>query len=152
MTSINDLEERINSAEAVLEALKAELEALKQQEPEPESLFGRWATHTEDRRGIIGSDKPDSNGEVRFAYRNENFTDGTEWLFVPLESLDLDPVTLTTEQDFDLAPVNTIAEALQEPHDVYVKTGNKWYVAGDIVEANLTVMPTCRVIRWGSDQ
>lgn len=152
MTDIKDLELRIKSAESTLEMLRGELEELRQQQQEPESLFGRWATLPKHGRGIITSIKPDSTGEVRFIYRNESFTDSTEWIFASVEHLTLDPATLNTTEDFEDAPEGTIAEAATEPHDVYVKTGKLWYVAGDITEANPTTMPTCRVIRWGNDQ
>ncbi|WP_297451730.1 hypothetical protein [uncultured Corynebacterium sp.] len=154
MSNIADLEERINSAEAVLEALSAELESLKQQEqpePEPESLFGRWATHPEYGRGIIISSEPDGDGEVRFACRSGSYPDGATRFDRP-ESFDLDPATLSTAEDFEDAPEGTIAEATTEPRDVYVNDGGRWWVAGDNVEANPTTMPPCRVIRWGNGQ
>ena len=116
------------------------------------SLFGRRATHPEHGRGIIVSRKPDSDGEVRFAYRNSSYTDGVDTRFVRPESLDLDPLTLTTAEGFQDAPEGTIVEATTDPRDVYVKTGGIWYVAGDIVEANPIAMPVCRVIRWGNGQ
>lgn len=159
MTTIADLEFRIRSAQTViknaegtLERLNAELTELKEQEKDkqPESLFGRWATYPEYGRGIIGSGKPDKAGEVRFAYRNDIFTDGAEWFFVRIESLTLDPAALTTPEDFEDAPVGTIVEATTEPRDVYVNDGGRWWVAGDNVEANPTTMPPCRVIRWGN--
>lgn len=78
MTSIKDLELRIKSAASTLEMLRGELEELRQQEqqePEQESLLGRWATHPKHGRGIIASDKPDTFKEVRFTIRNDEFTD-----------------------------------------------------------------------------
>ena len=81
MTSIKDLELRIKSAASTLEMLRGELEELRQQqqqEPEPESLLGRWATHPKYGRGIIASDKPDTFKEVRFTIRNDEFTDGAD--------------------------------------------------------------------------
>lgn len=154
MTDIKDLELRIKSAESTVEMLRGELEELRQQQqPEPEPLFGRWATHPEHGRGIIISDKPDFGGEVKFAYHwNPEDEDSTTCHYVNLGGLALDPVTLNTTEDFEDAPEGTIAEATTEPNDVYVKTGKLWYVAGDITEANPTTMPTCRVIRWGNGQ
>ena len=154
MTDIKDLELRIKSAESTVEMLRGELEELRQQQqPEPEPLFGRWATDPEHGRGIIISDKPDFGGEVKFAYHwNPEDEDSTTCHYVNLGGLALDPVTLNTTEDFEDAPEGTIAEATTEPNDVYVKTGKLWYVAGDITEANPTTMPTCRVIRWGNGQ
>ena len=162
MTTIVELEFCIRStqtvikrAEATLERLNAELTELKaqaqeQQEPEQESLLGRWATHPEHGRGIIVSRKPDSDGEVRFAYRNGSYTDGVDTRFVRL--LDLDPLTLTTTEDFEDAPEGTIVKAAEYPKDVAVKTEDGWYRTGGMHAIAVEYMPTCRVIRWGNGQ
>lgn len=113
------------------------------------SLFGRRATHPEHGRGIIASNKPDSDGEVRFAYRNGSYTDGVDTRFVLPESLDLDPATLNTEQGFQDAPEGTIVEGPMYPHDVAVKTEDGWYRTGGMHAIAVEYMPTCRVIRWG---
>ena len=155
MTTIKDLELRIKSAESTLEMLRGELEELRQQQqqkPEPESLFGRWATHKEFGRGIIVSYKPDSDGDVRFAYLNSSYTDHVDTRFVLPEHLDLDPATLTTTEDFDKAPVGTIVEAPMYPKDVAVKTEDGWYRTGGMHAIAVEYMPTCRVIRWGNGQ
>lgn len=155
MSNITDLEERINSAEAVLEALSAELESIKQQEqpePEPESLLGRWATHKEYGRGIITSIKPDSTGEVRFAYRNSSYSDGVHTRFARPESLTLDPVTLNTTDELQAAPDYTIAEELDYEQTVFMKHGASWFPIGDDTEIESGNMAPCRVIRWGNGQ
>ena len=153
MTDIKDLELRIKSAESTVEMLRGELEELRQQQqPEPEPLFGRWATHPEHGRGIIVSRKPDGDREVRFAYLNSSYTDGAETRFVHPESLTLDPVTLTTEQEFGKAPVGTIVEATEYPHDVAVKNEDGWYRTGGMHAIAVEYMPTCRVIRWGENK
>ena len=159
MTSIKDLQERINSAEKIfnvfkseLDELKAELEALKNQEPEQESLLGRWATHPTYGRGIIVSYKPDSDGDVRFAYRNSSYTDGVDTRFVLPESLTIDPATLTTAQDFQDAPEGTIVEGPMYPKDVAIKTEDGWHRTGGMHAIAVEYMPTCRVIRWGNGQ
>lgn len=159
MTTIADLEFRIRSAQTViknaegtLERLNAELTELKKQEKdkEPESLFGRWATHPEYGRGIITSIKPDSTGEVRFAYRHSSYTDGAETRFARPESLTIDPATLTTEQDFDRAPGFTIVEDIDDLRCVAVKVGGGWYWGGEANAVPPEGMPPCRVIRWGN--
>lgn len=159
MTSIKDLETQIEGVGRVLSVLrdglnelKANIKELKEQEKdkEPESLLGRWATLPKHGRGIITSIKPDSNGEVRFIYRNESFTDSTEWLFASVDNLTLDPATLTTAKDFEDAPEGTIAEATMYPKGVVVKTEDGWYRAGGMHAIAVEYMPTCRVIRWGN--
>ena len=154
MTSIKDLENRVKNAEVVLKWLKDDLTELKEQEKdkEPESLFGRWATLPKYGRGIITSIKPDSTGEVRFVYRNESFTDSTEWIFARPESLDLDPLALNTVKDFNDAPEGTIAEIMVEPKGVYVKRDNVWRGAGEEYPTPVQTLAKARVIRWGNGQ
>lgn len=159
MTKIDDLQERVNSAEKIFDAfkseldeLKAELEALKNQEPEQESLLGCWATHKEYGRGVIFSSEPNDDGYVRIAYRNDSCMGGAETCYARPEDLDLDPVTLTTADDFKDVPQGTIVEATTAPHDVYVNNGERWWVAGEIAAASPAKMPTCRVIRWGENK
>lgn len=158
MTTINDLEMRIEGAEDALTfvkdqlaGLKANLQELKEQEEDkqPEPLFGRWATHPEHGRGIIGSDKPDDDKEVRFIFYGDNSVDGVKWEYERLGDLTLDPVTLNTEQDFENAPEGTIIEAPMYPKDVAVKTEDGWYRTGGMHAIAVEYMPTCRVIRWG---
>lgn len=116
------------------------------------SLFGRWATHKEYGRGIIVSRKPDSDGEVRFAYRNSSYTDAVDTRFVRPESLDLDPATLNTVKDFNDAPEGTIAEIMVEPKGVYVKKDNVWFGAGEEYPTPVQSLTKARVIRWGNGQ
>ena len=162
MTTINDLEMRIEGAEDALAFVKDQLAGLKtnlqelkekqDKQPEPEPLFGRWATHPEHGRGIIVSYKPDSDGDVRFAYLNSSYTDHVDTRFVLPEHLDLDPATLTTAEDFDKAPVGTIVEAPMYPKDVAAKTEDGWYRTGGMHAIAVEYMPTCRVIRWGENK
>lgn len=153
MTSIKDLELRIKSAASTLEMLRGELEELRQQQQqEPESLFGRWATHPKYGRVIIVASQPDSEGAVRFVYRDDRFTDGVNYKFARPESLDLDPATLNTAKDFDDAPEDTIAEAYGYAPDVYKKVMNAWYAAGYDGKIPSHEMSACRVIRWGNGQ
>lgn len=116
------------------------------------SLFGRWATHPDYGRGIIVSCKPDGEGEVRFAYRTIRYMDHVDTRFVRPESLDLDPLTLTTAEDFQDAPEGTIVEGPMSPKDVAVKTEDGWYRTGGMHAMAVEYMPTCRVIRWGNGQ
>lgn len=155
MTSIKDLELRIKSAESTIEMLRGELEALRQQEqqePEHESLLGRWATHPEHGRVIIVARHPDNEGDVQFAYRDDRFTDGVNYKFARPESILIDPVTLTTTKDFNDAPEGTIAEITVEPKGVYVKQDNVWCRAGEEYPTPVQALTKARVIRWGNGQ
>lgn len=118
----------------------------------PESLFGRWATHPEYGRGIITSIKPDSTGEVRFAYRHSSYTDGAETRFARPESLTIDPLALITGQDFEDAPEGAIAETITEPRYVYTKARGVWYATGSKYYIPSHEVRECRVIRWGNGQ
>lgn len=153
MTNINDLELRIESAEATLEMLRGDLEDLKkqEQEQEQENLLGRWATHPEYGRGIIVSCKPDADGEVRFAYGTSRYTDHVDTRFVLPESLDLDPLTLTTLEDYRNAPFGTIIEC--PDGDVYVGDSIEWHgYSGEYGSKAMVSIGTSRVIRWGNGQ
>lgn len=159
MTNINDFEKRINAAETIIGELRANIDTLRvglhylknqQPEPEPESLFGRWATHPKYGRGIIVSVKPDGEGEVRFAYRSSSYMDYVDTRFVLPESLDLDPATLTTAKDFNDAPEGTIAEIMVEPKGVYVKKDSVWRGAGEEYPTPVQSLAKARVIRWGN--
>lgn len=168
MTSINDLEMRIESAEDALAfvkdelaELKANLQELKEQEkdkqpepgPEQESLLGRWATHPTYGRGITTDVEPNADGEVEFAFPDkEDWDTRTTSVMVEVCDLDLDPATLTTQQDFSNAPEGTIAEATEYPHDVAVKIEDGWHRARGRYAIAAGYMPTCRVIRWGENK
>lgn len=159
MTTIKDLEMRIEGAEDAitfvkdqLAGLKTHLQELKEQEEDkqPESLFGRWATHPEYGRGIIVSRKPDSVGDVRFAYRNSSYTDDVDTRFVLPESLDLYPVTLTTIEEFKSAPIGTIIECTNGDAFAKDKEG-LWNDEFNDKNMNNYYAPA-RVIRWGNGQ
>lgn len=159
MTSIKDLELRIKSAASTLEMLRGELEELRQQEqqePEQESLLGRWATHPTFGRGIVIYEKPYPEDRVRLAHRvkpeEEEVEGETAWPLVHLTDLTLDPVTLTTAKDFNDAPEGTIAEIMVEPKGVYVKKDNVWFGAGEEYPTPVQSLTKARVIRWGSSK
>ena len=163
MTTIAELEFCIRStqtvikrAEAKLERLNAELTELKaqaQEQPEQESLLGRWATHPTYGRGIITDVEPSADGDIEFAFPDaEDCETRTSLIQVTLDEIDLDPATLTTEQGFKEAPEGTIVEAAEYPHDVAVKTEDGWYRTGGMHAIAAEYMPTCRVIRWGENK
>jgi hypothetical protein len=153
MTDLKDLELRIKSAESTLEMLRGELEELRQQEQqEPESLFGRWATHPEYGRGIIASSRTDDRNRALFGNIGDPTALVAQWRYVPIGDLTLDPLTLNTADDFEEAPVGTIVEVTEYPHDVIVKNEVAWYKAGDKRAIAFEYEPTCRVIRWGNGQ
>lgn len=162
MTTIAELEFCIRStqtvikrAEATLERLRAELTELKaqaQEQPEQESLFGRWATLPKYGRVIIVSSKPNDDGYVRIACRNGNLRDGADIHYEHPEHFTFDPATLTTTDELQDAPEGTIAEELEYEQTVFMKHGASWFPIGDDTEIESGNMAPCRVIRWGNGQ
>ena len=147
MTTINDLENRITELSEKLQELKNDLENQKQQQtkPEPESLFGRWATHPEYGRGIIISKRPYDDGEVVFAWPDETFEYRSKGRFVDFADLTIDPATLTTIQDFDDAPTGTIVE--DEYGVIYKKSSDSNW--SGLYASNMAEVSPVHVIRWG---
>lgn len=152
MTNIDDLQERISSAEAVLEALKTELQELKNQEPEQESLFGRWATAPNGQRVLIVEHEWDEDGLIAVVGPTHAGSRETEKIVVSRDQVTLDPATLTTEQDFENAPVGTVVEEIGNEMETYMKFDGAWGVAGLAKGILHRHMPACRVIRWGNGQ
>lgn len=161
MTTIDDLEMRIEGAEDALTfvkdqlaGLKTHLQELKEQEKdkEPESLFGRWATAPNGQRVLIVEHEWDEDGLIAVFGPTHAGSRETEKIVVSRSQITLDPVTLTTAQDFQDAPEGTIVEASMYPKDVAVKTEDGWYRTGGMHAIAVEYMPTCRVIRWGNEQ
>ena len=152
MTTIKDLEEKFKSLEEIFTAFKNELEELKEENLSsgPESLFDRWATTSNGQRVLIVSDQPDEFGMVTTI--NEDPDRPRRNRNLVLVNLDVDPVVLTTEEDFNGAPEGTIVEGVKYPHDVYVKRGMSWDRAGYTDVTDSDDMSTCRVVRWGDEE
>ena len=152
MTSIKDLETQIEGAEDALAFAKGELADLKtrlrelkeqEKDKEPESLFGRWATHKERGRVLIISDRPDCTNTVATIVKGV----ATESMFwADIDNLTLDPATLNTTEDFEKAPVGTIVEATEYPHDVAVKIEDGWHRARGRYAIAAGYMPTLSLI------
>lgn len=143
----------IKSAESTLERLRAELTELKaqaQEQPERESLFGRWAEHKEHGRVLILSDQPDEVNAVTVVARKAT-ANGLYWV-ANIDNLTLDPSTFTTVKDFNDAPVGTIVEMMVEPKGVYVKIDDVWFGAGEDYPTPVQSLTKARVIRWGNGQ
>ena len=147
MSRLSDLDERIAATEEKLKSLKAEREAVR--EREKESLFGRWATHSEHGRGVIISVYPYEDNTVRFCHLDGDFECGSAYAYVYLADLTLDPTTLTTWQDFEGAPEGTLVQELGSNGQVYVNLEDMWVVAGNLGKRESYDMVPCRVLRWG---
>lgn len=151
MTSLKDLEDRIKNAEAALDAMKTDLEHLKKQEHEPETLFGRWATHPNLGRGIIISDHEDIESEVRFACFDEVNSTGAVMAYAPTIDLTIDPAVLTTVEDYEQAPVGTIIEVrtVFVAYKISKSTWSRTDTELPWLNNELAELGATRVIRWG---
>lgn len=121
----------------------------------PESkLFGRWATHIRLGRGIIYSCTETESGHVAFAHPVKMNMDGSEVLWVNINDLSIDPVVLTTEEDYDGAAEGTLisdylAPNKKNPEVLWQKLEDgQWWKVGGVHYAS---MPgeTRKVLRWG---
>ena len=141
-----------STIEVPISLIKAgDMDAIRELLPQPESLFGRWATHPNFGRGIIFSAYPDDAGLVGFSFEKENIFGGAEWTMVSPDTLTLDPVELTTEHDFLGAPNGTIVIA--DGYFPRVKQDDNWVSA--IITSSARVMESIgpwQVVRWGKGE
>lgn len=79
--------------------------------PQPENYFGRWATYHDGERYLCLSKKPDRFGNVTVVQENAAIDASKKWTWVSFKELTFDPLYLTTEEDFDNAPVGTIVSS-----------------------------------------
>jgi hypothetical protein len=138
-----------NTIEVPIELIKAgDLDAIRELLPKP-NLFGRWATHPKLGRGIIISAHPDLANNVWFARKIEEGNDGADWECVVFEDFTLDPVELTTVEDFENAPVGTIVakpqgEACQKVFD------HQWESLSDLfTDKEMEIKGPWKILRWG---
>lgn len=125
-----------------------DLDAIRELLPKP-NLFGRWATHLELGRGIIINTYPDELGTVWFAIGKGEDHSGDRREWVHLDNLTLDPVELTTLEDFENAPAGTIVA--NNGDSPYTKRGlGDWADRFDEKRSNEGMSGTSRkVLRWG---
>ena len=114
-----------------------------------ESLFGRWATHPDYGRGIIISACPTAGGRVRFVYKDAEDTSGTCWDWIPLDSLTLDPVELTTTEDFENAPKGTVVA--NSTGNAYQKVYADYWESYDdeLKTEEMAASGSHKILRWG---
>ena len=130
----------MTTIEVPISLIKAgDMDAIRELLPK-ENLFGRWATHPNYGRGIIIGAHPDQlNAFVWFVYEKEGTFSGTDWDVIVPEVLTLDPVELTTAEDFENAPMETVVakpqgNAYQKVYADYWKSyddglSNEWMAA-----------------------
>lgn len=116
------------------------------------NLFGRWATHSEYGRGIIVSEYPDLGNCVWLTRAKDASSIGELGTRVYLDSLTLDPVELTTLEDFQNATLGTVVA--ESRGDAYQKTDTDSWESHDCM-ANNKIMAThspWKILRWGKGE
>lgn len=138
-----------STIEVPISLIKAgDMDAIRELLPKP-NLFGRWATHPVHGRGIIYSAYPDADGLVRFAYENSCFVSGSSWEFVNPDLLTLDPVELTTAEDFENAPEGTVV--VEPEGNAYQNVyPNQWKnLNGTLTNTGMALSGPWTIFRWG---
>lgn len=95
-----------NTIEVPIELIKSgDIAAIQELLPK-QNLFGKWATHPQLGRGIIISAQPALDNTIWFA--RETSGSGKTWVCIYPDDITLDPVELTTPEDFENVPEGTI--------------------------------------------
>lgn len=119
-------------------------------EHEPNSLFGRWATHRTHGRVLCVSSFVEEYGQVCVLTPKDNYADGLvkhEWEDV--DKLTFDPTDLVTEQDFQDAPEGTI---VSQPGRLAHEKRNGWWRGYSFNYSNgeMAGHDPWQVVRWGN--
>ena len=138
-----------STIEVPISLIKAgDIEAIRELLPK-ENLFGRWAEHPMLGRGLIISGYLDRTGRMLFASAKENGNDDAQSDWIPLDSLTLDPVELTTVEDYDNAPAGTIV-ALNGDSPYLKRVLGDWADRFGDKRSDEGMAGTSRkVLRWG---
>ncbi|MFS0212168.1 hypothetical protein ACL1EU_11635 [Corynebacterium striatum] len=131
-----------HTIEVPISLIKAgNLDAIRDLLPQ-ENLFGRWAEHPTLGRGIIISAHPDQHTFVKFA-------NGKSWSYVAFDNLTLDPVELTTLEDFEDAPEGTVIS--DTGANAYQKLStDAWESINDhLTDKELAVSGPWKILRYG---
>lgn len=125
-----------------------DLDAIRELLPKPD-LFGRRATHPRLGRGIILGASPTDQESVEFAVKDGEFTDGSLWNFVLIDDLTLDPIELTSLEEFNNAPLGTV---VAEPQGkVFQKVhADQWEGLADVLDPeHMATSGPWQILRWG---
>ena len=139
----------ISTIEVPISLIQAgDMDAIRELLPK-ENLFGRWATHSRLGRGIIHSINATESRHVAFAHPIEMNMDGSEVLWVNIEDLTLDPVELTSLEEFNNAPLGTVVAKPQG--NSYQKVyADCWESVDDALGNGLmAISGPWKVLRWG---
>lgn len=138
-----------NTIEVPISLIKAgDMDAIRELLPN-ESLFGRWATHPRLGRGLIISGYLDRTGRILFASAKENGSDDAQSDWIPLDALTLDPVELTTTEDFENAPKGTVVA--NSTGNAYQKVYADYWESYDdeLKTEEMAASGSHKILRWG---
>ena len=139
----------ISTIEVPISLIEAgDMDAIRELLPNP-SLFGRWATHPTYGRGIIFTAYPDDAGLVGFSFEKENIFGGAEWTMVSPDTLTLDPVELTSLEEFNNAPLGTVVAKPQG--NSYQKVYADYWESFDdeLKTEEMAAKGPWKILRWG---
>ncbi|XOJ10522.1 hypothetical protein ACMXZU_04415 [Corynebacterium striatum] len=130
-----------NTIEVPISLIKTgDINAIRELLPK-ENLFGRWAEHPTLGRGIIIGAHP---GRENFV----EFVNDESWSGVILDNLTLDPVELTTLEDFKTAPEGTIVNG--PTGNAYQKGIYYWESMNDSQRSEeMAISGPWKILRWG---
>lgn len=140
---------------ASLEAQIAELKRQVQESKTPKQMFGRlgsFQAYGEEYVGVCIYNKPDSDGDVRIHFLNE---DGdARYRYLQVENVKwLTGNVLTFSEDIEELPNGTVVCLTENPNTVAVKIQQRWYPttggilsSSDLAEAGVAGV---EVIRYG---
>ena len=138
-----------STIEVPISLIKAgDMDAIRELLPKPD-LFGRWATHPSLGRGIILGESPTDQESVKFAFKTEEFPNGSDWDFVLIDDLGLDQVELTSLEEFNNAPLGTVVAKPQG--NSYQKVyADCWESVDDALgNGHMATSGPWPILRWG---
>lgn len=156
MIDPNDLQELLDeydSGDQDKGALINGLRALLPKPDYPEDMFGMWTEHAGYGRVLVCDSKPDGNGWVAIAFRDDRRRTGGVQIWVDHTTLSFPephPETLTTQEDYKNAPEGTIVA--RDHERAWTKLRGEWRAAG-VSSNDIGMRDTAsRVLRWGWGQ
>lgn len=116
------------------------------------NLRGRWASHHELGRVLIMDNEVDVENDLRVSYRSDSVARGTEWEYVNLDDLTIDPAELTTEADFERAPTGSIVTFTGMREAAIKQAFGAWSTTQGGVHDSAEMANkagACKVVKWG---
>lgn len=142
------MNQTVNVPRELIEA--GDMEAIKKLIAPPETLFGRWATHSLYGRVMCISkdEKEEDDLHVWITFLDDEANGQSRMKLVPVAALEFDPLTLTTVEDFRNAPEGTIVSRVNLFPAEKLCSGN-WRGYEDRNSYRMAECGQWSVVRWG---